>query len=84
MNYEGYELNVIGEIEKEKLSPCFGAEFAQVESIDGKDQVVMLYKLSEINYCDSISKKVWHYLSYANIWMGSSDDITKKRLLKII
>lgn len=47
----------------------YGATHYQV-MLDGKTPQ-MYYKQMHIGYADKTSKIVWHYLSYANIWMGS-------------
>ena len=47
----------------------------------------MYYKKLPIQYNDNTSKHVWHYLSYANIWIGSNikvDSFEESRLVPII
>jgi hypothetical protein len=41
----------------------------------------MYYKQEYIIYNDNTSELVWVYLSYANLWMGSS--ITEAEVLKL-
>lgn len=42
----------------------------------------ILYKHAHINCADNTSKKVWHYLSFCNIWMGSG--ITEEQASKLL
>jgi hypothetical protein len=44
----------------------------------------MYYKQEHIHYNDDTSELVWVYLSYANIWMGSSiteDQVTRLKAI---
>lgn len=41
----------------------------------------MYYKQELIHYNDNTSKLVWVYLSYCNLWMGSS--MTEAEVLKL-
>jgi hypothetical protein len=78
------ELNIVGELSRNEVwlnKYEKTADYAQLTP-DGKIQ--MFYAKKHIGYADSTSALVWHYLSYANIWMGSSDDMSKKRLLKLV
>lgn len=42
----------------------------------------MYYKQENVQYNDNTSKRVWVYLSYCNLWMGSS--MTEAEVAKLI
>ena len=81
-------LNVVGEItraEAKALQP--EAESADYAELSPGGFIQMWYKKLPLDYwstSEKLSKPVWHYLSYAKLWIGSSDDMTKKRLLKLV
>jgi hypothetical protein len=78
-------MNIVGTISRKtviELNPY--AKDAQYAELAPTDKIQMFYAKKPIGYADSSSPMVWHYLSFANIWMGSSDNMDKKRLLKVI
>lgn len=82
---ENNTLNIVGEISRSNvLTMKKEAKDAQYAELNHNDEIQMFYTQKPIGYADSTSAMIWHYLSFANIWMGSSDDMNKKRLLKII
>ena len=78
-------LNIVGEISRTEVAQlnkhATDAEYAELNKLD---QIQMFYRQMPIGYADGDSKNVWHYLSFANIWMGASDRMDTKRLLRIV
>ena len=78
-------LNVVGEITRadaKRLQP--EAECADYAELNHAGDIQMWYKQAPLDNYAKGSPMIWYYLSYANLWMGSSDDMTKKRLLKLV
>ena len=79
------ELNIVGEIKRSDVIELNKyAKDAQYAELTHDDNIQMFYAQKPIGYADSNSPMVWHYLSFANLWMGASSDMSKKRLLKIV
>jgi len=78
-------LNIVGEIKRSDVIELNKyAKDAQYAELTHDDKIQMFYAQKPIGYADTTSPMVWHYLSFANLWMGASSDMSKKRLLKII
>jgi len=78
-------LNIVGEIKRSDVVALNKyAKDAQYAELAPTDTIQMFYTQKPIGHTDSNSSMVWHYLSFANIWMGASDNMSKKRLLKIV
>ena len=78
-------LNIVGEIKRSDVVALNKyAKDAQYAELAPTDKIQMFYTQKHIGYADENSPMVWHYLSFANLWMGSSDDMSKKRLLRVI
>jgi hypothetical protein len=58
------------------------ADYAEVSKITGNIQ--MFYRHFAHECEKTIFQPSWHYLSFANLWMGSSDNMENKYLLKIV
>ena len=68
----------------QEASTQFGATHYIVMA-DGKTPQ-MYYRQEDIHFNDGTSKRVWAYLSFANIWMGSGYplDVNSEAYLKPI
>jgi len=79
------ELNIVGQIKRSDVIALnkYATE-AQYAELAPTDKIQMFYAKIPIGYADENSPMIWHYFSFANIWMGSSDTMSKKRLLKIV
>ena len=68
--------NVHDTYEKKK----YGATHYSV-MCDGETPL-LFYKQEDIPFSDGTSKRVWVYLSYANIWMGSSCNSNSEEVIQ--
>ena len=80
------KLNIVGELSRSgmdfKLSEYEKtAEYAELNRLD---EIQMFYKQGPLDAFKTDSKIIWYYLSYNGMWSGSSDDMSLKRLLKLV
>ena len=77
------ELNIVGELSRSTIVNEYerSAEYAELNRID---EIQMFYKQGPLEAFLPDSKIIWQYLSYTKLWMCSSDDMSRKRLLKIV
>ena len=70
-------LNIVGELSRSCTDLSKYEKTADYAELSHNDKIQMFYRYNK-------DFGWWEYLSFANLWMGSSDDITKKRLLKLV
>jgi len=80
------DLNIVGTLDRSDKNIRLNeyeksSEYAEVNRVD---EIQMFYKKAPLDDYAHKDKLIWQYLSHYKLWVGSSDDMSKKRLLKLV